>query len=158
MAGNELDISTLSLDQLNNLKQSHENELNQLSARHGDLKQAEGRFRQSSDALSAIKKEDEGKKMLVPLTQSLYVPGVLIDTDKLLVELGTGYYLEKSQKGAAEMIDRKIALVSTNAQSINDAVVIKQRNHEAISMMMQHKMGAIQEKKAEMDRAADRTA
>ena len=63
MAGNELDISTLSLDQLNNLKQSHENELNQLSARHGDLKQAEGRFRQSSDALSAIKKEDEGKKM-----------------------------------------------------------------------------------------------
>ena len=121
MAGNEVDISTLNLDQLNNLKMQHEQELNQLSMRHGELKQAEGRFRQSHDALGAISKGNEGNQMLVPLTQSLYVPGILCDTDKLLVELGTGYYLEKSQQGATEMIDRKISLVSKNAESINAA-------------------------------------
>ena len=154
----EMDISTLSLDQLNQLKTQHEQELNSLRARHGDLTQAEGRFRQSKDALAAISKADEGKAMLVPLTQSLYVPGRLCDTDKLLVELGTGYYLEKSQQDASEMVDRKIELVSKNAENITVVVAQKTRNHEAIVMMMQHKMAQIQEKKAEYDRQQDRGA
>nr|GMD13272.1 probable prefoldin subunit 5 [Ipomoea batatas] len=34
--------------------------------------------------------------MLVPLTASLYVPGTLDDADKVLVDIGTGYYVEKS--------------------------------------------------------------
>lgn len=35
-----------------------------------------------------------GKKMLVPLTASLYVPGTLDDADKVLVDVGTGYFIE----------------------------------------------------------------
>ncbi|KAH8066099.1 hypothetical protein JL722_506 [Aureococcus anophagefferens] len=158
MASNEMDISTLSLDQLNQLKSQHEQELNQLRERHSSLKQAEGRFRQSKDALAAISKDDEGKSMLVPLTQSLYVPGKLCDADSLLVELGTGYYLEKKKDDADAMIDRKIKLVADNAENITTVVAQKTRNHEAIVMMMQHKMAQIQEKKAEFDRQQDRGA
>ncbi|EGB06745.1 hypothetical protein AURANDRAFT_28705 [Aureococcus anophagefferens] len=153
-----MDISTLSLDQLNQLKSQHEQELNQLRERHSSLKQAEGRFRQSKDALAAISKDDEGKSMLVPLTQSLYVPGKLCDVDSLLVELGTGYYLEKKKDDADAMIDRKIKLVADNAENITTVVAQKTRNHEAIVMMMQHKMAQIQEKKAEFDRQQDRGA
>ena len=32
--------------------------------------------------------------MLVPLTQSLYVPGELADTEHVLVDIGTGYFVE----------------------------------------------------------------
>ena len=32
--------------------------------------------------------------MLVPLTASLYVPGTLDDADKVLVDVGTGYFIE----------------------------------------------------------------
>lgn len=35
-----------------------------------------------------------GKKMLVPLTASLYVPGTLDDANKVLVDVGTGYFIE----------------------------------------------------------------
>lgn len=35
------------------------------------------------------------KPILVPLTTSLYVPGTLADTDNVIVEVGTGYYVEK---------------------------------------------------------------
>lgn len=38
-----------------------------------------------------------GKKMLVPLTASLYVPGTLDDADKVLVDVGTGYFIEVSE-------------------------------------------------------------
>ena len=34
--------------------------------------------------------------MLVPLTASLYVPGTLDDADKVLVDVGTGYFIEVS--------------------------------------------------------------
>lgn len=36
--------------------------------------------------------------MLVPLTASLYVPGTLDDADKVLVDVGTGYFIEVSEK------------------------------------------------------------
>jgi hypothetical protein len=32
--------------------------------------------------------------MMIPLTSSLYVSGTLDSTDKVLVDVGTGYYVE----------------------------------------------------------------
>ena len=32
--------------------------------------------------------------MMIPLTSSLYVSGTLGSTDKVLVDVGTGYYVE----------------------------------------------------------------
>lgn len=36
-----------------------------------------------------------GKPILVPLTTSLYVPGVLADPENVIVDVGTGFYVEK---------------------------------------------------------------
>lgn len=36
-----------------------------------------------------------GQPLLVPLTTSLYVPGRLADTEKVLVDVGTGFFVEK---------------------------------------------------------------
>ncbi|KAL8919668.1 MAG: hypothetical protein Q9172_004890 [Xanthocarpia lactea] len=36
-----------------------------------------------------------GKPILVPLTPSLYVPGKLASTETVLVDIGTGFYVEK---------------------------------------------------------------
>jgi len=35
------------------------------------------------------------KTSLIPLTASLYVPGKLSDPEKVIVDIGTGYYVEK---------------------------------------------------------------
>lgn len=35
------------------------------------------------------------KKVLIPLTSSLYVPGKIKDTDNVIVDIGTGYFVEK---------------------------------------------------------------
>jgi prefoldin alpha subunit len=34
-------------------------------------------------------------EILVPLTTSLYVPGKLADREKVIVDIGTGFYVEK---------------------------------------------------------------
>jgi prefoldin subunit 5 len=36
-----------------------------------------------------------GKPILVPLTTSLYVPGTLADPENVIVDVGTGFYVEK---------------------------------------------------------------
>lgn len=36
-----------------------------------------------------------GKTILVPLTNSLYVPGKLVDTEHVIVDVGTGYFVKK---------------------------------------------------------------
>lgn len=38
---------------------------------------------------------DTDKQILVPLTTSLYVPGKLADTQNVIVDVGTGYFIEK---------------------------------------------------------------
>ena len=39
--------------------------------------------------------DDAGKAILVPLTTSLYVPGTLADTDGVIVDVGTGFFVER---------------------------------------------------------------
>ena len=44
---------------------------------------------------------------MVPLTSSLYVPGVMEDSQNVLVEVGAGYFIEKSTDDATTYCDRK---------------------------------------------------
>ena len=48
------------------------------------------------DSLEGLRfMEDDTTEVLVPLTNSLYVPGKVVNTGKVIVDVGTGYYVEK---------------------------------------------------------------
>lgn len=52
------------------------------------------------------KKGTDGRdEILVPLTSSLYVKGRLTDREKVLVDVGTGFYVEKVCGGGAIFSD-----------------------------------------------------
>ena len=80
--------------------------------------------------------------MLVPLTQSLYVPGELGDPDQLLVELGTGYYIEKSVDEAQAFLDRKIAMIKAQAGNVQQVASMKQQNLQGTVNVMNQKVMA----------------
>ena len=50
----------------------------------------------------------EGKDILVPLTGSMYVPGTLVQPEKVIVDVGTGYYVEKDITAAKDYFQRKV--------------------------------------------------
>ena len=89
-----MDIKTLSAAQLNVLGEQLEGELNTLSESFQSLQAAVSRFFQSGTALEALAEQAEGTAMMVPLTESLYAPGKLGSTDKVLLDIGTGYFVE----------------------------------------------------------------
>lgn len=94
MAEQGVDIKTLSAAQLNVLGEQLEGELNTLSESFQSLQAAVSRFFQSGTALEALAEEAEGTAMMVPLTDSLYAPGKLGSTQKVLLDIGTGYFVE----------------------------------------------------------------
>ena len=44
----------------------------------------------------------------MPLTDSLYVPGRLVDTNNVLVDVGTGYFVGKTTGQAQTFLDKKV--------------------------------------------------
>tara|TARA_B110000971_G_scaffold208803_1_gene234266 strand:- start:402 stop:656 length:255 start_codon:yes stop_codon:yes gene_type:complete len=77
---------------------------------------------------------------MIPLTQSLYVNAKVKDSTKFTVELGTGFYAEKSPAQTTKFLDRKEALADKNAISIYNVILNTRKNIEATMMVMQQKI------------------
>jgi hypothetical protein len=75
--------------------------LEHLTTSHAKLRAAQAKFRDCVNSInygvtgSAKKGTDGRDEILVPLTSSLYVKGRLTDREKVLVDVGTGFYVEK---------------------------------------------------------------
>ena len=66
------------------------------------------RFQESGESMARMSPEAEGKDILVPLTGSMYVPGTLVEPEKVIVDVGTGYYVEKDISAAKDYFQRKV--------------------------------------------------
>ena len=65
-----------------------------------------------------MKSDRDGCDVLVPLTGSMYVPGKLSNPDKVVVDIGTGYYVEKNSKDAQDYFNRKGKYVTENMERV----------------------------------------
>lgn len=129
---NEREIKPMDLpiEQLNNLKMQHEEELRELQKQMeslaGKLPQrvhwpqwqkiilltlvtgAKNRFLMAKSSLNELQSAEDNNALMIPLNASLYVPGSVHDKNKVIVELGTGYFAEKSIEDAHALVDRKV--------------------------------------------------
>eukprot|EP00593_Proboscia_inermis_P005181 CAMPEP_0171306650 /NCGR_PEP_ID=MMETSP0816-20121228/16677_1 /TAXON_ID=420281 /ORGANISM="Proboscia inermis, Strain CCAP1064/1" /LENGTH=167 /DNA_ID=CAMNT_0011788371 /DNA_START=36 /DNA_END=539 /DNA_ORIENTATION=- len=138
-----LDLDSLSLDQLSQVKQQEEQRLKALTDQYGQLRAGNARFHSAKDALENLKASDHSsstKEIMVPLTESLYVPGKIKDSNKIMVDLGTGFYVEKSSKDACSFLDRKMKLVEANSSNVLQVIQGTKMNMQNIQISMQGKM------------------
>jgi prefoldin alpha subunit len=143
---NTINLDEMSLEELNQLKQQEENRFSNLMTRFQQFRGAAARLNASMSAVSEITPASEGKEVLVPLTESVYVPGKLRDPNKFLVELGTGFYAEKSSKETKGFLERKLKIVDANSENLTKAISATRQNIEQVSMAMQGKMLEIRAK------------
>jgi prefoldin alpha subunit len=139
-AATTIQLDQMSLADLDQLKQTEEARLQALSQRFAQLRQAASRIHQSTKAVEQITPASENKEVLLPLTESLYVPGRIRDPNKLLVDIGTGFYVEKTSKETAQFLERKLKIVDANCENISKVLQATRGNIEAIQMAMQGKM------------------
>lgn len=135
-----INLDALSLDQLDQVKQQEEGRLQALTARYSQLRSAAARLNAAQIAVLEFGPALEGKEIMVPLTASLYVPGKVKDATKLMVELGTGFFVEKSPKDTTAFLERKLKIVDANAENVTNVIQVTRQNLESVSMAMQGKM------------------
>jgi prefoldin alpha subunit len=78
--------------------------------------------------------------MLVPLTASLYVPGTLDDSEKVLVDVGTGYFIEKTMTEGKEYCERKINLLKSNFDELVEMATKKKNIADEMGRLLQAKL------------------
>ena len=72
--------------------------------------------------LSYMGEKATGREVMVPLTSSLYVPGVMEDGNNVYVEVGGGYFVEKSTGAATEYCDRKIKALTESHTKVGQLI------------------------------------
>lgn len=136
----EIDLSKLSIEQLNQLKTQLSEELEEITQHYASLRNAQSRLNSCRTTVSELAPTPEGTEILVPLTQSLYVPGNTSEADKVLIDVGTGYYVEKTLPRAKDYIDKRIAVVNTNAESVAQLLMQKEQSLRMVSGYFQKKL------------------
>ena len=116
--GETINISKLSLQQLDQFKTQLTQDINVLQESLSRLKMVQQSFVSSEQSLDQLKPVEKNKEILVPLTGSLYVPGKLVSNDKVLVDIGTGYYVNKSVEEAKKYFDKKIQFLTKQMEQL----------------------------------------
>ncbi|KAI1615111.1 prefoldin, alpha subunit [Exophiala viscosa] len=151
-----VDLSTLSVQQLSALQARLSQELEHLSSSYQRLRAAQSRFR---DCIRSIQDGVKGKSgetpLLIPLTTSLYVPATLASPSApdssapssgstVLVDVGTGFYVEKSPEDGIKFYKGKVDDLTKNLSEIEKAVGGKNENLRIIEEVLRQKMLAEQ--------------
>lgn len=81
----------------------------------------------------------------MPLTSSLYVPGRLADTEHVLVDIGTGFYVEKTTEDALKFYNGKIEELGKNIKDLENIVNGKANNLRMVEEVLRQKVLAQQQ-------------
>ncbi|XP_017880034.1 prefoldin subunit 5 [Ceratina calcarata] len=140
----QVDLTTLNLQQLTVLKQQLDQELGVFQDSLQALKIAQSKYQESGSCLEKINPSMEGNEILVPLTGSMYVAGRLVETNNVLIDIGTGYYAEKNIADAKDYFDRRVAYVTEQMEKIQQLGLEKSKVRDAtvdvIEMKLQNQM------------------
>ncbi|KAK2197087.1 bifunctional Prefoldin alpha-like/Prefoldin alpha subunit [Babesia duncani] len=137
-ANKPVNISALSIQELNLLTVKLEEEINQLQSLLRVLTVALERFQESAKALEEFSKSPD--QIQVPLTSLVYVPGRIVDPSKVTVAIGAGYYVDMDLERAKDYYARKTRMVEEQIQKLQTIVSGKGRQINQLYTFLDQKL------------------
>ncbi|RMZ69121.1 prefoldin subunit [Pyrenophora seminiperda CCB06] len=145
-----IDITSLPVPRLQELKTQLDAELTHLSNSFQSLRTAQSKFRECLTSITAgLTPATVNKPLLVPLTSSLYVPGKLTDHEHVLVDVGTGFFVEKDIASAKDFYERKVKDLGDSLKDLESVVQGKAQNVRVVEEVIRLKVMNAQEGKGE---------
>ena len=132
-----VNLEDLPVHQLQTVRHQLDEEIQVLTRSFASLKQAQHKFNESLQCL----KGPLDQQVLVPLTNSLYVPGTL--NNKIMVDVGTGYYCEMDQVKAQDFYSRKVEYVQTNLNTLETTVNQRHGQKQALIQVLEAKLKSL---------------
>ncbi|KAI1495498.1 putative prefoldin subunit 5 [Biscogniauxia marginata] len=143
-ANETVNLDTLSAQQLAQVKKQLDEELEHLTSSFTQLHAAQSKFRECLRCVQGGKSSalQQDKPILVPLTSSLYVRGNLSSASHVVVDIGTGFYVEKEVKSAAEFYENKVGEVGGSIKELEAIVQAKTNNVRVVEEVLRQKMAS----------------
>jgi len=124
-----VDLGSLSVQQLSQVKKQLDEETQHLTNSYAQLRAAQQKFKDCiASIVAGVANSVADKPLLVPLTSSLYVPGTLASTETVLVDVGTGFYVEKTTEQAKKFYETKAEELGKNVKDLETIVQGKNQN------------------------------
>lgn len=140
----QVSLGSLSIEQLSKLETGISNEVEIMTNQLAVLTDGVQRLQASKEGSDAVGEMTSGVELMVPLTGSIYVPGTIKDTSSVLVDVGTGFYVEKKPAEAADYFARRAAVLKTQGENIANVVGGKRQHLEAVSGVLSRKKAQAQ--------------
>jgi len=140
-----VEIASLNAMQLSQLSEQLKGELELFTNSLQQLRIATAKFQESLQSVSKLDNTTDGHEIMVPMTSSLYVHGKLKDTDTLLIDIGTGYYVEKNRAESIEYFQRKIEFIGKQMDTIQGYLKQKRMAKAKVDETLQIKVQQLQQ-------------
>ncbi|XP_022670881.1 prefoldin subunit 5-like isoform X1 [Varroa destructor] len=134
------ELCQLPLPLLTQMKQELDGDIEYMSQSIQTLKVVMDKCLTSEECLSKLGPKAEGKELLVPLSNSVYVPGYLTNAEKAIIGIGTGYYVEKDIEEAREVFKRREKVVQEQIEKVQKAAQEKVMFRDRVAETMQIKL------------------
>ena len=142
-----VDLTTLNPEQLQAVKQQFDQELNHFTQSLQALIVAKNKFSECvNDVTTISSEENKSQKLLIPASASLYIPGQIKDNQMFMVDIGTGYYVEKNAEEAVAFYKKKIEKLDRESVQIQN--IIKEKTQSSMAIESQIRQAAIREHEA----------
>ncbi|KAK4230712.1 Prefoldin [Podospora fimiseda] len=139
--GEQISLDTLTPQQLSAVKKQLDEEVEHLSSSYAQLAAAQTKFKECLRVVRAGDTYfDESKPVMIPLTNSLYVKGHLSDPNRVIIDVGTGFYVEKETKDAATFYEGKVKELAANIQGLEAIVQGKTQNLRLVEEVLRQKV------------------
>ncbi|SPP88121.1 probable prefoldin subunit 5 [Drosophila guanche] len=137
-----IDLTKLSPDQLMQIKQDFEQEMGNIQESLSTLHGCKAKYAGSKEALETFQPDWENRQILVPLTSSMYVPGRVKDLNNFVIDIGTGYYIEKDLEGSKDYFKRRVEYVQEQIEKIEKIHLQKTRFLNSVMGVLEMKQAA----------------
>ncbi|RNF03554.1 prefoldin [Trypanosoma rangeli] len=131
--GGAINIAQLPLEQLEELRKQLQEDVNNLSVAHESLVGAQNRFASNCEVLGEYQKvcetvrasPEKPQEALLCISSALYARGRIVPSDRVLVDVGTDYFLEKPMASAVSYFAARADAVRENIESLEQRLRTK---------------------------------
>ncbi|RCK60898.1 Prefoldin subunit 5 [Candida viswanathii] len=134
-----IDLNSLGPQQLVEFRKSIDQEISHFTQSLQALSTAQSKLKECIASIDNLEKSKEDS-LLVPLTSSLYIPGQIVSRNDYLVDIGTGYYVEKTADNAKVVYDNKIKKLDEDAKKLKGILVQKNELLNTVNLILRKKV------------------
>ena len=139
-APQKINLENYSIQELATLRKRLEDDISTILDSYNGFKFLFKKFEDAKILVKSVSQQkSEDCEILVPLSNSLYIPGRMADTNSFVVDLGTGYFAEQNADQTVKYCDHTLDVIKTNGDKMAREINAKQQMRDEINIEIHKK-------------------